>query len=179
MDDAYVRQIAAGSRWQIGTGTVELTYELKDDALALAEFTNKAVSPPRDYIASDRAVPLFTVKYGDGAPWVLLRADAKRAMDGGMPVAKLRAELQRGALTIRLHAIAYPGTSVLRQWLELENTGTGDVTAEVAPWNIAVRPDPVVPFNQYWMIDGNSLSDQGMMHSAPVSACPSRKFRPY
>lgn len=169
IEDAYAQQNAAGSRWKIGTGTVEWTYELKDGVFTLAEFTNRTVSPPQNYIAGDSAVPLFTVKHGDGAPWVFRNAEANRAIVGGMPVAKLVLELRRDELTVRLHAIAYPGTSILRQWLELENTGTGEVTAEVAPWNVAVRADPDQPFNQYWMIGGNSLADQGMMHSSLVS----------
>ena len=46
---------------------------------------------------------------------------------------------------MRLHAIAYPGTSVLRQWVELENTGTGKMTAEATPWGVAVQADASFP----------------------------------
>jgi hypothetical protein len=63
-------------------------------------------------------------------------------------------------LKVRLHAIAYPGTSILRQWVELENTGAEKMTAEATPW----------------MIGGNSRADQGVMHSAPVTPGYQRKL---
>ncbi len=167
VDDAYVRQSADGSRWKIGTNAVEWTYEFKDGSLTLAGFENKTVSPPREYIAGGSAMAPFTVKHGDGAAWVFRRADAGRAMACGMSVAKIALELQRGALKVRLHAIAYPGTSILRQWVELENTGAGNMTAEATPWGVAVQTDQAAPFTHYWMIGGNSVADQGVMHSAP------------
>lgn len=167
--DAYVRQSARGSRWTLGTDAVEWTYEFKDGSLTLAGFRNKAVLPAREYVPRGSATTPFTIKYGDGAPWVFRHADAGRAMAGAMPVAKLALELERGALKVRLHAIAYPGTSVLRQWVELVNTGAADVTAEATPWGIAVETDPAAPFRHYWMIGGNSRADQGVMHSAPMT----------
>ena len=81
VDDAYVRQSADGSRWKIGTDAVEWTYEFKDGSLRLAGFENKTVSPPREYIANGSATTPFTVKHGDGAPW-MLPACRRRPRDG-------------------------------------------------------------------------------------------------
>ena len=79
-------------------------------------------------------------------------------------------------MKVRLHAIAYPGTSVLRQWVELENTGAGKMTAEATPWGVAVQTEQAAPFTHYWMIGGNSGADQGVMHSAPVTPGYQRKL---
>lgn len=169
VDDAYVRRTADALRWEIGTNAIGWTYEFKDGALTLAGFQNKTISPPREYIASGSAAAPFTVKHGGGAPWVFRRAEAVRRMAGGMPVAKLVLELERGTLNVRVHAIAYPGTSILRQWVELENTGAEKMTAEATPWSVAVQTDQAAPLTHYWMIGGNSVADQGMMHSAAVA----------
>ncbi len=169
VDDAYVRGSADGSHWKIGTGAVEWTYAFGNGALWLAGFRNKAVTPAREYIAEGQALTLFSVEHGAGTPWVLQHTVAMPAHVGGAAAAQLVLELRREALTVRVHAVACPGTSVLRQWIELENSGNADISAAAAPWTIALRADPATPFMHYWMVGGNSRADQGQLHSAPVT----------
>ena len=73
-------------------------------------------------------------------------------------------------LKIRCVVVAFPGTAVLRQWLELENIGDAPVGAAATPLTLALCDKPDAPFTHYWMTGGNSHQDQGALHAAPVTS---------
>ncbi len=165
VDDAFARGSADGSTWTVGTDAVELSYAARDGLFALTGFRNKLTSPPTEYIPEGGAVAPVIV--GEGS-WTLTSASATRSRAGGQPVALLELDLARGDLLVHLRVIAYPGTSVLRQWVELENAGLSPTTAEATLLTLPIADDAAAPFIHYWIVGGNSKEDQGMMHSAQV-----------
>jgi len=168
VDDAFVRGSADGSTWTVGTKNVQMTYAAKDGLFTLTGFRNKLASPPTEYIPKDCPMAPIAAGPADDAPWVLTGADASVTSAGGQPVALLAMDLARGNLKAHFRVIAYPGTSVLRQWVELENAGVSPITAEATPLTIPVTADRATSFTHYWMVGGNSKADQGMLQSAPV-----------
>lgn len=168
--DAYARGSAGGS-WTVGTKAVEMTYECKDGLLKLVSFRNELTNPAREYVSKDSAVSLFSLHGDDAAdgPWILEEGTAVRATVGGRPAARLELSLARRGLRVTMCVIAYPGTSVLRQWIELHNTGTKPIAANARPFSIGLNSEDAASLTQYWMVGGNSAADHGMMHSAPMS----------
>ena len=168
VEDAFVRSTANGLAWTVGTKSVEMTYEFKDGLLKLISFRNKLVASAVEYIPKDSALSSFTVGPNGSSKWVLKEALATKTLAGGQPVAQLEMKLEQGSLTVKFRVIAFPGTSVIRQWIELENSGNSPMTAEAIPLAIPVKDDPTAPFTHYWMVGGNSQLDQGMMYNNKI-----------
>lgn len=164
--DAYVR--ADGLSWKVGTKAVEMTYELNDGLLIVDGFKNKLTKKACEYASKTSVLPAIGSPDGNGK-WVLGSATASQETLNGRPVVQLAVELTQKNTKARFHAVAYPGTSVIRQWVELENTGSAAFTVPSNALSISMAGDSAVSYTNYWMIGGNSVADQGMMHSAPVT----------
>ncbi|MBI2842942.1 MAG: hypothetical protein HYX78_06035 [Armatimonadetes bacterium] len=118
-----------------------------------------------------RPNPLATgqpVQSGKG--WSLESGGAREIAAGGRPAVQLDLALRRQALRVDLHIVAYPGTSVLRQWVEIENAGSSEVAIESADhFSIAMPEDKSSSFTHYWMYGANSRPNQGLLQSDTVS----------
>ncbi len=168
--DAFVHSAADGYTWAIGTNTIEMTYQAKDGLFRLISFKNKYIGSQQEYIPKNLAIAPFTAGAEDKASWILRGAKASQTSAGGQPVASLEMDLLHGNLNIRFHVIAYPETSVIRQWIELENSGNSTLTAEAVSFLIPVKNDLTFPFIHYWMVGGNSHADQGMLCDSTVTS---------
>lgn len=167
--DAFVRSCPENTKWTIGTKAVEMTFDVKGGLFRLVGFRNKLTKQPQDYSAKITAIEPFTFSE-DGAPLILSGASAMKTDSGGQPVAMLILDFVRQALKIRFHVVAFPGTSVLRQWISIENAGTMPVPVAAKPLALSLVNAPENSFTHYWMVGGNSKPDQGMMKNAVVSA---------
>jgi len=165
--DAYVRASGDGQRWTVGTKAVEVALECRGGRFRLVSFKNKLTTPKSEYVAAAAARAPFGESDGR---WTLVSSAAARVAAGGRPAAQLDLVLESAPLRAYYHVIAYPGTSVLRQWVELENTGATPIKPPGTPFSIGLRGDDAGSFTHYWMVGGNSGPDQGMMRSAPVTA---------
>ena len=103
--------------------------------------------------------------------WALKTGSVHQVHAGGRPAVQLDLTLMRGALKAEFHVLAYPRTSVLRQWVELENIGTNPVTLK-SPSSLSLRlqGDDAESLVHYWMIGGNSGPTHGLLESAPLAA---------
>lgn len=162
--DAVVR--GEGTRWTVGTPSVSLSFEAQEglrwQAITHACGTTRRYRPARCTEAPFRL---------DAAPpetWDFQGGQAEKMMDGGQPVARLTLHFTAPGLAIRYRVIAYPGTSVLRLWVELENTSATPVSAAAVPLVLPLRDDADALFTHYWMTGGNSRPDHGQLHAAPV-----------
>lgn len=166
--DAFARGTAGGVVWTIGTGAVEMTYEFRDGALTLTSFRNKLAKPAREYVSREAAASPFVVhsKYGR---WTVENAAARRSTVGGRPVVELGLTLARSGIRATLHALAFPGTSVIRQWVDLENTSSESAKASAVPFAVAIRGDDATSLAHYWMHGGLPCPDFGTMRTAPVT----------
>ena len=103
--------------------------------------------------------------------WALQSGSVHPVNAGGRPAVQLDLTLMRGALKAQFHVLAYPHTSVLRQWVELENTGTNPVTLKSpSSLMLGLRGDEAESLTHYWMIGGNSGPTHGLLQSAPLTA---------
>jgi len=169
VDNAFIRGSADGSRWTIGTKAVELAFAADDGGFRMVAFNNKLEKGTRTYIAKGVASSPCAVSATGQHAWKFEGASAEKTMAGGQPVAQLTLTFTVQGIGIRYHVIAFPGTAVLRLWLELENTGDAPVGAEAIPLTFPLLDDPDAPFTHYWMIGGNSSPDHGMLQSAAVT----------
>lgn len=100
--------------------------------------------------------------------WTFESGTIRRAAVGGRPVVELELTAKREMVRARLHVQAYPSTSILRQWVELENVGASAITIEAGiPFIMAMQGDSV-PLTNYWMCGGTSRPNQGQLESAAV-----------
>ncbi|MBI5091104.1 MAG: hypothetical protein HZB26_01530 [Candidatus Hydrogenedentes bacterium] len=103
--------------------------------------------------------------------WVVESGTVQQVAVGGRPAVQLNLVLNRDGLRALLHVQAYPGTSILRQWVEFENTTNAAVTlASPTPLSIGLRRDDPTPLTNYWMCGGTSRPNQGQLESAEAGA---------
>ncbi|MHB8971423.1 MAG: malectin domain-containing carbohydrate-binding protein [Pirellulaceae bacterium] len=103
--------------------------------------------------------------------WRSEGASAERVIVGGRAAAQLDwtlASAKSEGLRVVFHVQAYPGTSVLRHWVDLKNLGSTVVRPRFYPqvFSIGVQGDGLT---HHWMIGGNNADDQGMLKSAEVT----------
>ncbi|MBM3241976.1 hypothetical protein FJZ31_37370 [Candidatus Poribacteria bacterium] len=166
--DAYVRSNVDGQRWTIGTETVQMVFECKEGKFRLVSFQNKLFNPQQEYIDEKMATAPFS--FEDEKQWVLVAGSAREVEAGGRPAAQLDLTLMRESLRVQFHVLAFPGTPILRQWVEFYNTGASPfVLKSPAPASILLRSDAATSYINYWMIGGHSQSNQGKMESASVT----------
>lgn len=101
--------------------------------------------------------------------WKLEQAEASEVSSGGRPAAQLAMTLRRGPLRARARWVAFPGTSVLRQWVTLENTGVEACSLKSpAPLMLGLEGQETAAYTQYWLAGGTSRPNQGLLDQAAM-----------
>ncbi|MCL5098609.1 MAG: hypothetical protein M1608_13985, partial [Candidatus Omnitrophica bacterium] len=106
-------------------------------------------------------------------PWTLQSASAREVTSGGRPAVQLDMNLTHEALRAHLSVTAFPGTAVMRQSVEFENTGESPLDLklkEPMPAYAILGGENATDYTSYWIIGGNSQPVQGKMESAPITA---------
>ena len=118
--DAYVRH--QGNDWIIGTARTEKRVRLAGGRLVLASLRNKVSG--REYHDGNPTDEIRFVANGQDAGGVGWRWDLRsaHATRGGQGELQLDIELQSAAVRATKHYVVYPGTAVIREWINLENT---------------------------------------------------------
>ena len=97
--------------------------------------------------------------------WQVKKVQAGAAALAGRPVAQLELVLSRPSLepaTVTLRLVAFPRSSIIRQWVELNNLGAATISPPgVQPFRIQLWGAQASEFDQRWMIGANCNSDQG------------------
>jgi hypothetical protein len=182
VSDAYVRSSADGMLWNIGTNAVQMTVDGRDGNFRLAGFLNKACEPALEYVDSRAAAaPLALNSAGPAGKskeakpvsstdsrWTLKTGVARQVVAGGRPAVQLDLTLRRKDILARLHILAFPGTSVLRQWCEIENAGTSPLALKDFAWSIPVQGGNG-PLTDHWIGDGKSPASHCPMANAEIS----------
>lgn len=122
---------------------------------------------------------LYRISQGSGQPtepvqnnerWTLESASAQQVNVGGRPAVQLDVCLQQDSLRAFLHVQAYPGTSVLRQWVELENTGAAPCElGQPSPLTLNLAETNPATLTQYWMHGGTCRPNAGQLESADLT----------
>jgi hypothetical protein len=118
--DGYVRR--EGNEWILGTSSVERRIRLSGGHLYLASLRNKltgreyqdAGTPPAEFRFSANGEDVSA----SGWHWKLRTEHAVQAPQGAL---QLDIELESASIRVTKHYVIYPGTSVIREWLTLEN----------------------------------------------------------
>jgi hypothetical protein len=130
--DAYARSSDGGFVWTIGTKSVEMTFDGRGGSLRLVSFLNKACQPPLEYVDPKTTAAPFSLDANSAVKpaadadgqWALRTGSARQVSSGGRPAVELDLTLVRGAILTKFHVLAFPGTAILRQRLEIENKGS-------------------------------------------------------
>ncbi len=101
--------------------------------------------------------------------WAFVSGVARPVAVGGRPAVQLDLTLTRESVRAVYHVQAYPGTSILRQWIELENTGTAPCTLPApAAFLLCMKEEEPASLTHYWMYGGTSRPNQGVLDKADV-----------
>ena len=181
--DAYARGSDESLLWTIGTKSIEMTFDGREGVFRLASFLNKSCEPPFEYVDVKTAAAPFALdseslegQTSDAKPaanadsqWALKAGVARQVGSGGRPAAQLDLALARGDVLAQFHVLAFPGTSILRQWVDIENAGAQPVGLK-SPLAACfrLRGDEATSYVNSWMAGGYVSADQGKMYQAPV-----------
>ena len=124
--DAYIRW--EGSEWIMGSVSTERRVRLDGGQLHLVSLRNKLTG--REY--QDATTPPEEIRFSadgqdvsaSGWRWKLLGEHAVQAAQGTL---QLDIELESAGVHVTKHYVIYPGTSVIREWLTLQNSSTTSV----------------------------------------------------
>lgn len=161
--DGYIRQ--EEGRWVIGTSAVEKVVRLENGRLRLASFKNKFSG--REYIqggAVSNEVRLSAdgqeITGGSGG-WVLTGEDSHRLSQGEL---QLDLKLRHGPLVVTKHYVAYPGSSVIREWLTIANDSTKPVSlSNPAFLESRVLSAEVENLDLYYMTGGGAFNGSQLL----------------
>ena len=189
--DAFARSSDDGLTWTLGTKSVQMTFDCREGMFRLVSFLNNSCEPPLEYVdAKTAAAPFaldsdsFGTKPTGGqsaaeadSQWALKAAAAQQATSGGRPAVELNLTLMRGDIHAQFHVLAFPGTPILRQWVEIENTGTRPVGLKSpAAARFQLRGDEATFYVNSWLVGGYAAADQGKMRQEPVTSPYSHKL---
>jgi hypothetical protein len=167
-DDAYASTSADGQQWTIGTDAVELRLEYASGKLRLVALRNKLTSPATEYVAAGEASDLLP----SGTPnWQLQGSAVRHIVYGGRPAVQLDVTLSEATLKVTYHIVAFPRTSIVRQWAELHNTGPGEIalTGRDGRLSINLRSADKGPFTACWMTGANNQRlTAGVLHRESI-----------
>ncbi|MBX7259281.1 MAG: malectin, partial [Candidatus Hydrogenedentes bacterium] len=105
----------------------------------------------------------------ESASWTLLSGTVSEATVGGRPAVQLELALSQDALRAFLHVQAHPGTSVMRQWVELENASSSSFTLNApSPFTFTYNDPQSSPLTHHTLCGGTSRPNQGQLESAEV-----------
>ena len=116
---------------------------------------------------------------GGSTDWKLVSCVGRNVVEGGRPAVKLEAILQCYDTKIHYFVIAYPGTSILRQWAVLENTGNSayGLKSYSGIFSMSLDGKDAGSYTHYWMNNlGENAQEQWKMKSATVSDAYSKEI---
>lgn len=117
---------------------------------------------------TEQANPSVIVPEGQDR-WTVESGTVQQVTVGGRPAVQLDIVLDREGLRAHLFVQAYPGTSILRQWAEFENTTNAVLTLDSpTPMVLRLRGDNAASITNYWMYGGTSRPNQGQLDQAEV-----------
>lgn len=106
----------------------------------------------------------------DRDAWALKEGEGQLVNAGGRPAVQLDLTLQRDNLRAKLHIVAYPGASVMRQWVELENIGSTSQTLQSpTPLSIVLNSQNLPSTTRHFLYGGTSRPNQGVLHTDKIS----------
>lgn len=164
--DAYAHSCSSPLRWVIGTKTFQLELALEEGQLRLVRLSNGLSSPPREYVSASSAGGLLP--FGPAITFRLETQEAVTASEAGCQVLRLNLVLVSEGLRVGFHAQAYPETSVLRLWADIENEGPSGQTVPATLLDLDLLTDSGPNPTLSWMAGGYHEQDQGRLYQEAI-----------
>ena len=178
--DAYIRADAA--RWTLGSAKAERVLAFANGKLVMRSMKGK--TSRRELVAA--AVPVFSLAVGvppeqitsASGDWALSGARAKRLKQGAL---QLDVSVQRVGLQATKTYVVYPGSSIVREWLTITNSGDAPVRVQDPSFlDASVRPSgPAPDLDFHWMTGGESTPGSWMLRTEQLATGKPRTFDSY
>ena len=163
ISDAGIKVVGVG-HWNVFAGNISLAYGFDvKQGLVLEQFDNLAGHRPVHYnTGSTNWLPF---EYAGEGPWVLESAEISEAGYGGRRTARLDLVISTFEVRLYFHAVAFPGTSIIRQWYDIENTAISHKSRfSIKPFRMNFALDDYKDTYQYtWFKGGKPRYDYGQI----------------
>lgn len=171
--DAYIAYDTATRTWEIGTAGIrrQMNYDPKIGYRLISlknKLTNREWLAPGSGTSAELRMRLDGQEItGAASDFVFQGYTTRQHSDGSL---ELQVFFTRRALTVYLHYVTFPQTSVIEQWAVLENNSTSPVRNLTALDSIsfALRPS-ADPLTLYW-VQGVSPTLADIKRAQPVPA---------
>ena len=172
-----------GTTWSIGTSLVKREMALQSEKLSLKTFKDEGSGAE----LTTEGVPSSEFSFSLGTPenritgasggWQLVGAEDTKGPQGEL---ELDLRLQREGLEVTKSYVAYPGSSVIREWVSFKNIGTAPVQIiNPAFLNNTVRPGALDSLDFHWMTGGDNQAGSWDLKTEKLNAEKPRKFDSY
>jgi len=170
--DGYAWYDGGSRTWEIGTRSVRMSLAEEGGRLVWKGLENLAVGEAVQYIERAGDMP-FRVETGlaetESSFWKIQGSQMREVTVGGRPAVELDFVLAREGLQAHLQIVAHPGTAILRQRVELKNTGSLPVKLSAAvPLQMYLGEKFFPSMTNYWLFGGTNTAEQGVMQSADM-----------
>ena len=109
------------NEWIMKTENICITYQFNsEDGICISSFQNLAVKPYIEYVKNPYSIIPVKISKKTGE-YELVSSSFEKTTYGSGTIVKLTLTVRVNSLAIKLNAVAFPGTSVIRQWFEIEN----------------------------------------------------------
>jgi hypothetical protein len=168
--DGYVRR--EGNEWIVGTSSVERRVRLSDGKFYLVSLRNKLSG--REYL--DAGNPPAEIRFrangqdvsASGWRWKLGSDLVTRGNQGEL---QLDIALESGALRVTKHYVIYPGTSVIHEWLTIENHSGGSTQISQVDFlhsSVSASIAPDLQFN--YLTGGGNYNGSQLLKTEPIGS---------
>lgn len=158
-EDAYITQ--KGMTWTLGTDAVERVISLEKGMLITKSLKNKRSG--RELSATNSS-----------GPWQFVAAKTSQLRQGEL---QLDLTLQSDSLAVTKIFVVYPGSSIIREWATIKNTGSTPVAlADPDILNAGVRLGTLQSLDFHWMTGGNNQAGSWELQTEKLPAGKARKF---
>ena len=115
------------NEWTLQTENISVTYKFDSlEGICISSFKNSATMPVVEYVKNPYCIlPVQPSK--KGGEYELVDAKMEESVYGSGRVAKIVLSIRINSLIIKLNSVAFPGTSVIRQWFAVENESVARV----------------------------------------------------
>ncbi|HEY4283980.1 MAG TPA: hypothetical protein VGM62_13015, partial [Chthoniobacterales bacterium] len=177
-DDGYIK--SQGTRWVLGTATVEKVIELEGGKFLLRSFKSKASG--RELVAGGVASDEFSILLGEKAErvsgatgdWQLVGAKTQKLKQGEL---QLDITLRRDSLEVTKSYVVYPKSSIIREWVSFRNIGGSALKiADPGFLNFASSSGNSSSLDFLWMSGGENSPGSWNIHTEALSTEKARTF---
>ncbi len=176
--DAFVK--TEGNSWTFGSSSVQRTVTLADGALAITAFTDRATG--RDLLPRGHSSDPFVLLVGPDRKkvsgmtggWKLVNAVTVKGPVGEQT---LSITLEGNALRVAQNYQVYPGSSVIREWLDVRNAGAAPlVVSDPQFLRTTVAPGELGSLQFNWMSGAENVPGSWLLKTESLKVGKTREF---